>query len=229
MKKRNEEIIDKIVDLMGRLDTFDPNTGDTKMFAFTVNGNGDLHNYEAIVSYEEGEKYGLHNIDWDLDLDFDGEQYEKWEPTPLKDWSEQNHLYLSDELLDNVDKWLREISTHNYEKNAKKSWKEYLDSDHEEDFPTQRTLEEMLGKRGRAEVILDKIKHTGDINEINELTKELDELNKNNINGVDKEMTKLGHVTFNEDGYVFDWRLTFSPKRYIGVSGPEAIKGVTFK
>lgn len=132
-------------------------------------------------------------------------KYEIWEPTPLKEWSDSNHLYLSDELLDNVDKWLREISTHNYKKNAEKNWREYMDEDKvlyvtptkqnednhviatEEDFPTQRTLEEMLGKRGRAEVILDKIKHTGDINEINELTKELNKQNKNNINGVEKK------------------------------------------
>lgn len=288
-------------------------------------------------------------------------KYERWEPTPLKEWAEQNYLNLTDELLDNVDKWLREISTHNNIKDGERNWKQYLD-EHKEDFPTQSTLEEMLEKdlpiqrileemlerRGRAEVVLDEIKHTGDINEINELAKELSDLEGdthdiqdfiesvievrkeatetmgagftpvvmvigrkkeyivNNViqrlrhdygfdikldknrnfdllgvkvviillddpmykyssrgldswymyvdedtelsiaeiselfkrlrggknpstnykYGVEKEMTKLGNVTFNEDGYVVKWTEALSPKRYIGKSGPEAMSGI---
>lgn len=74
-------------------------------------------------------------------------------------------------------------------------------------------------KCDRAEMDRNEILEDAGIN-VRPLDGSVIEKQRNVVNGVEKEMTKLGNVTFNEDGYVVKWTETLSPKRYIGVSGP---------
>lgn len=58
-------------------------------------------------------------------------KYENWKQTPLKDWAASNFLNLPEEQLKNIEKHLRDLSTHNNIKDGERNWKNYL-KDHEE-------------------------------------------------------------------------------------------------
>lgn len=59
-------------------------------------------------------------------------KYESWKQTPLKDWVAHNHLNLSAEQIDNVEKHLYDLNEYNNIKDGKQNWKEYLEDNSSE-------------------------------------------------------------------------------------------------